>query len=46
MSVTVDFLNTAAHVFLFFLLMRWTQMKLAARDPDSGTVKALSYLFH
>lgn len=46
MSVTVDFLNTAAHILLFFLLMRWAQLKLAARNADSDSVKALSFLFH
>lgn len=46
MSVTVDFLNTAAHIFLFFLAMRWMQLKLGARSPDSDFGKALAFLFH
>lgn len=45
-SVTVDFLNTAAHIFLFFLAMRWVQMKLAANNADSDFAKSLAYLFH
>lgn len=46
MNVTADFLNTAAHILLFFLAMRWLQMKLQANNPDSQFGNALAYLFH
>lgn len=45
-SVTVDFLNTAAHIALFFFAMRLLQMKLQANHPDSDFGKALAFLFH
>lgn len=44
--LAADFLNTAGHILLFFLAIRWLQMKLQARNPDSDFGKALAYLFH
>jgi hypothetical protein len=41
--MVVDFLNTAAHLLLALLFLRWVQMKLP-RDNDFN--KALSYLLH
>lgn len=42
----IDFLQSLANLVLGLFVLRWAQVMLANRAPDSDFTKALGYLLH